>query len=87
MKRKKFDKRDYYGVIKSTRTYYDEYSGKYVEFYEKWLKREGEFSDPKYKEGYEAVARVLINSAASGERVIDVGCGVGKGSAFLQKMI
>ncbi|MFQ6086851.1 MAG: class I SAM-dependent methyltransferase [Candidatus Bathyarchaeia archaeon] len=83
MKRKKFDRKDYHGVIKSTRTYYDEYSEKYVEFYENWSKREGEFSDFKYREGYETVARVLMNTAASGEKVIDIGCGVGNWSALL----
>ena len=83
MKRKKFDKKDYNDVIKSTRTYYDKYSGQYVEFYENWLKREGQFTDSKYKEGYETVARLLINTAASGEKVIDIGCGVGKWSALL----
>lgn len=83
MKRKTFSKKDYNGVIKSTRTYYDEYSGKYVEFYENWLKRKAEFSDFKYREGYETVARVLINTVACGERVIDIGCGVGKWSALL----
>jgi ubiquinone/menaquinone biosynthesis C-methylase UbiE len=83
MKRKAFDKKDYYGVIRSTRTYYGEYSEKYVEFYAKWLSRKGEFSDVKYRQGYETVARVLINTAGSGERVIDIGCGVGKWSALL----
>ncbi len=83
MKRKKFDKKDYNDVIKSTRTYYDKYSGKYVEFYENWLKRKHEFSGFEYTEGYETVARILINTAASGEKVIDIGCGVGKWSALL----
>jgi len=83
MKRKKFDKEDYNGVIKSTRTYYDEYSERYVEFYENWSKREGEFSDFKYREGYETVAKILVNTAASGEKVIDIGCGVGKWSVLL----
>jgi ubiquinone/menaquinone biosynthesis C-methylase UbiE len=83
MKRKAFDKEDYNGVIKSTRTYYDEYSEKYVEFYENWLKKKGEFSDFRYREGYETVAKVLINTATSGERVVDIGCGVGKWSALL----
>lgn len=83
MKRKKFDKKDYTGVIKSTRKYYDEYSERYVEFYENWSKRKGEFSGSEYIEGYEAVARVLANTVASGERVIDIGCGVGKWSVLL----
>lgn len=83
MKRKKFDKKDYNDVIKSTRTYYDKYSEQYVDFYENWLKRKHEFSDFEYTEGYETVARILINTAASGEKVIDIGCGVGKWSALL----
>jgi ubiquinone/menaquinone biosynthesis C-methylase UbiE len=83
MKRKKFNKKDYSGVIKSTRTYYDEYSERYVEFYENWSKRESKFSDSKYREGYETVARVLTDTATSGERVIDIGCGVGKWSTLL----
>ncbi|MFB0567347.1 MAG: class I SAM-dependent methyltransferase [Candidatus Bathyarchaeia archaeon] len=83
MKRKTFDKKDYTGVIKSTRKYYDEYSEKYVEFYENWSKRKGEFSGSEYIEGYETVAGVLITTATSGERVIDIGCGVGKWSALL----
>jgi len=83
MKRKTFDKKNYTGVIKSTRKYYDEHSERYVEFYENWLKKEGNFSDPKYRKGYEAVARVLANTVASGERVIDIGCGIGKWSVLL----
>jgi len=85
MKRIKFNKKDYTNVIKSTRTYYDEFSQKYVEFYENWLKREGKFADSTYREGYETVAKVLSNTAKPGERVIDVGCGVGKWSALLAK--
>lgn len=83
MKRKTFDKKDYTGVIKSTRKYYDEYSERYVEFYENWSKRKSEFSGSEYIEGYEAVARVLTNTVVSGERVIDIGCGVGKWSVLL----
>lgn len=83
MKRKTFDKKNYTGVIKSTRKYYDEHSERYVEFYENWLKKEGNFSDLKYRKGYEAVARVLANTVASGERVIDIGCGIGKWSVLL----
>lgn len=83
MKRKTFDKKNYTGVIKSTRKYYDEHSERYVEFYENWSKRKGEFSGSEYIEGYEAVARVLANTVASGERVIDIGCGVGKWSVLL----
>jgi ubiquinone/menaquinone biosynthesis C-methylase UbiE len=83
MKRKKFDRDDYNDIIKSTRTYYCEYSENYVKFYENWSKREGEFSDSKYREGYETVARVMKNTARRGERVIDIGCGVGKWSVLL----
>ena len=83
MRKKKFEKKDYYGVIKSTRTYYAEYSEKYVEFYENWPNRKDEFSDFKYRQGYETVAGVLIVTATSGEKVIDIGCGVGKWSALL----
>jgi ubiquinone/menaquinone biosynthesis C-methylase UbiE len=85
MKRIKFDRKDYEGVIKSTRTYYDRYSQKYVEFYENWLKREGKFSNSTYREGYETVAKVLLGTAKPEERIIDVGCGVGKWSALLAK--
>lgn len=46
MKRIKFDRKGYTRVVKSTRTHYDEYSQKYVEFYENWLKRQSKFSDP-----------------------------------------
>jgi hypothetical protein len=34
MKRKRFDRDDYSDLIKSTRTYYREYSENYVKFYE-----------------------------------------------------
>jgi len=83
MKRKKFDREDYSDIIKSTRTYYDRYSAKYVKFYENWLKGEGEFSESKYREGYETVARVMRNTARHGERIVDIGCGVGKWSELL----
>jgi ubiquinone/menaquinone biosynthesis C-methylase UbiE len=83
MKRKRFDKKDYNDIVRSTRTYYDKYSERYVEFYENWSKREGNFSDFKYREGYETVAKVLTNTATFGDRVIDIGCGVGKWSMLL----
>jgi ubiquinone/menaquinone biosynthesis C-methylase UbiE len=83
MKRIKFDEKDYTRVVKSTRTYYDEYSQKYVEFYENWRKRQSKFSDPIYRQGYETVAKVLLDIAEPEERVIDIGCGVGKWSALL----
>jgi ubiquinone/menaquinone biosynthesis C-methylase UbiE len=79
----KFDKKDYTDVVRSTRTYYDRYSQKYIEFYENWLKKEGKFSDSAYRKGYETVAKVLLDTVRCGERIIDVGCGVGKWSALL----
>ena len=83
MKRKKFEGREYNGVLKSTRAYYDSFSEGYVRFYENWLKGEGEFSDPTYREGYDTVANLLSKTATSGERVIDIGCGVGIWSTLL----
>ena len=75
--------RDYGGVLKSTRAYYASFSEDYVRFYDNWLKGEGRFSNPRYKEGYDTVARLLSKTATSGERVIDIGCGVGTWSALL----
>jgi len=83
MKRKKFDKQDYDDLIKSTRRYYDEYSERYVKFYENWPKKEDKFADPNYREGYETVKKILVSTASSGELVVDIGCGVGKWSALL----
>ena len=54
-----------------------------MKFYENWLKREGEFSDPEYREGYETVAKFLVQTAKSGDKVIDIGCGIGVWSALL----
>jgi ubiquinone/menaquinone biosynthesis C-methylase UbiE len=83
MKRKRFDRDDYSDLIKSTRTYYREYSENYVKFYENWSKKEGKFSDSKYREGYETVTKVMRNIARREEIVIDIGCGVGKWSVLL----
>jgi ubiquinone/menaquinone biosynthesis C-methylase UbiE len=83
LKRKKFKGRKYNGVLKSTRAYYERFSEGYVRFYENWLKGEGEFSNLGYKEGYDRVADILSETATPGERVIDIGCGVGIWSTLL----
>jgi ubiquinone/menaquinone biosynthesis C-methylase UbiE len=85
LKRKKFEARGYGRILKLTRVYHNEFSDYYVNFYGDWLKGEGGFSDPKYKEGYDMVAKVLHNTAKSGEKVVDVGCGVGVWSTLLAK--
>jgi len=73
----------YFDFVKSTSEYCDEFSSNYVKFYEIWSYREGEFSNPKYREGYKTVANILNKTAASGEKVIDVGCGVRVWSTLL----
>ena len=83
LKREKFEGREYNGVLKSTRVYYENFSKGYVRFYENWLKEEGGFSNPRYKEGYDRVASLLNKTATSGERVIDIGCEVGIWSTLL----
>jgi len=83
MRRKTFTGKDYSGILKSTGSYYQDYSMEYVKFYENWAKGEGQFCGSEYIEGYEAVAKVLTATAKPGESVIDVGCGVGKWSTLL----
>ncbi len=63
LRRKKFEERRYDRILKLTRVYYNEFSDYYVNFYGDWLKGEGGFCDPKYKEGYDMVAKVLHNTA------------------------
>jgi len=83
LKRKQFEGREYDEVLKSTRAYYESFSDGYVRFYENWSKGEEEFSNPTYKEGYDEIARFLGKTAASGEMVIDIGCGIGHWSTLL----
>jgi len=72
-------------ILKLTRRYYRLYSEEYVQFYNNWLKGEGNFSDPEYKIGYDKVAQILAGLIGNGELVIDIGCGVGTWSILLAK--
>jgi ubiquinone/menaquinone biosynthesis C-methylase UbiE len=72
-------------ILNLTRRYYRLYSEEYVQFYNNWLKGEGNFSDPEYKIGYDKVAQILAGLVRKGELVIDIGCGVGAWSILLAK--
>jgi ubiquinone/menaquinone biosynthesis C-methylase UbiE len=85
LKSKRFRGVDYDKILKSTRMYYERYADDYVSFYENWLKEEGPFSDPKYKNGYETVANLLADTVKPSEKVVNVGCGVGVWSNLMVK--
>jgi len=70
-------------LLDSTRQYYEAYADKYVEFYNGWSKQKDAFSNPDYKEGYNKVAKTLMNVVKRRERVIDIDCGVGTWSTLL----
>jgi len=79
------EKEDLDKLLDSTKKYYENYSEKYVDFYNKWIKGEGNFSNPDYKEGYDQLAETLNEVVESGEMVIDIGCGVGTWSSLFAK--
>jgi len=83
LKRRGFKEKGYEEILNSTRRYYDRFADRYVNFYEDWLKGEGSFSDPKYREGYETVANLLGKTVKPDQRIVDIGCGVGVWSTLM----
>lgn len=83
IKRKKLKDTTLNAVIQSTRNYYHVISGSYVSFYDNWIRAENIFSNTDYKEGYDKVAELLIDTMTPKERVLDIGCGVGMWSTLL----
>lgn len=70
-------------LSRSTKEYYEAFSDGYAKFYDNWLRADDIFADVRYKNGYDMVAKVLADAAKPGERVVDVGCGVGVWSTLM----
>ncbi len=83
--RRKFGAQEYNKILKTTRLYYETITNNYMEFYENWLKKEGPFSDPQYRKGYDTVIHLLSSILKPGEKIVDVGCGVGVWSTIMAK--
>jgi SAM-dependent methyltransferase len=84
IKRRKLKKgNDLDQILKSTSEYYRAFSDKYAKFYDDWLSGKGPFSDPKYKKGYDRVAKTLTELVDDGQLIFDVGCGVGTWSILM----
>lgn len=74
-------------ILNSTRKFYGAFSDEYVKFYGNWLRREGSFSDPEYKLGYDKVAKILTGLVDDKQLIIDIGCGVGIWSVLMAKRV
>lgn len=86
VERRRLEKKDDLdAILRLTRRHYGFYSEEYVQFYNKWLQGEGNFSDPEYKIGYDRVAQTLAGLTRKGKLLIDIGCGVGTWSILLAK--
>jgi ubiquinone/menaquinone biosynthesis C-methylase UbiE len=86
IRRRPLDKRDdLKRILNSTKKYYEFFSDEYVKFYKNWLKAEGQFSNPKYKMGYDKVAKILTQLVNEGQLILDLGCGVGTWSVLMAK--
>jgi ubiquinone/menaquinone biosynthesis C-methylase UbiE len=79
LKRVKIGKTNIDNLLESTKKYYDVNADYYEKFYDEGIRA----ADPKYREGYEKVEKIISTIVKPNELVLDVGCGVGKWSVLM----